>query len=214
MPRFRSGTKKPFQLRRKITQVLSEREAARRLARPLRKRLKEKFALSRTLLYLPISSATLTVGLLCAVFAMPLATDTPTIRGPIDQCIRDRTGAPITNPALARSPNPNNFGIAAQEIHALLPLNLSEGDGATDVHGSVTDQSYTSQSRVPERSTLIFAEEALLTMGRHMKGTARRLRTRFAREFQTGQTRMLRIAQLLSRCVWTRSEPEEGIQRI
>ena len=170
--------------------------------------------MSRTLLYLPISSATLTVGLLCAVFTMPLATDTPTIRGPINQCIGDGTGAPITNPALAESPNLNNFGIAVQEIHGLLPLNLSEDDGATGLHGSVGDHSYTSQNRAQERSTLIFAEEALLTMGRHMERAARRLRTRLAREFQTGQTRMLRIAQLLSRCVWTRSEPEEGSQRI
>jgi hypothetical protein len=175
--------------------------------------------LSRTLLYLPISSATLTVGLLCAVFTMPLATDTPTIRGPINRCIRDGTGPPITNLGLARSPNLNNFGIAALEIHGLLPLNLSEdatdvSEDATDVHGSVTDHSYASQSRVPARSRLILAGEALLTMGRHMKGAARRLRTRFAHEFRTGQTSMLRIAQLLSRCAWTRSEPEEASQRI
>ncbi len=157
--------------------------------------------MSRTLLSPPISSAALAVGLLCAACTTPLAAGRLTIGGTVNQSIKDGPGPVADDPRrfMIPSANRNGFGIGMREIHVLLPPNVSEDDGGTEVHGSARNGSYTSQSPVPKPWTLIFAEDALMTMERQMDRAARRLRTRLAREFQKDLVRMLSIAQLLSR---------------
>lgn len=48
----------------------------------------------------------------------------------------------------------NQAGVTAQAIPALLPLDLLEDGGSTDVQGSVTGYSYAAASTVPEPSTI------------------------------------------------------------
>jgi hypothetical protein len=58
----------------------------------------------------------------------------------------------------------NNQNAAAQGILNLLPLDLLEDDGVTDIHGSITDYSYTSSSAVPEPCAFILAAAGLLAV--------------------------------------------------
>ena len=53
------------------------------------------------------------------------------------------------------STNLNSQNVAAQGIPGLLPLDLLEDDGATDIHGSVTNYSYVSASPVPEPTLFV-----------------------------------------------------------
>jgi hypothetical protein len=58
----------------------------------------------------------------------------------------------------------NSQNAVAQGILNLLPLDLLEDDGVTDIHGSITDYSYTSVSPVPEPSAFAIAVSGLLVM--------------------------------------------------
>ena len=47
--------------------------------------------------------------------------------------------------------------VAAQAIPGLLPLDLLEDDGVTDIHGLITDYSFTPASAVPEPSPFVLS---------------------------------------------------------
>jgi len=55
-------------------------------------------------------------------------------------------------------------GVSAQPIPALLPLDLLEDDGNTDIHGTVSSYSYAADSAVPEPSTLGMFGAALASL--------------------------------------------------
>lgn len=55
--------------------------------------------------------------------------------------------------------NLNDQDVAAQGVPNLLPLDLLEDDGVTDIHGLVTDYSYT---EVPEPSAIVFVGSGLI----------------------------------------------------
>lgn len=55
--------------------------------------------------------------------------------------------------------NLNDRNIAAQGVPNLLPLDLLEDDGVTDIHGLITDYSYTG---VPEPSAIVFVGSGLI----------------------------------------------------
>jgi hypothetical protein len=63
---------------------------------------------------------------------------------------------------------PTNLNVqnaAAQEIAGLLPLDLLEDDGVTDIHGSVNTYSYIGASPVPEPVGMPFVATGLLAAG-------------------------------------------------
>jgi len=51
----------------------------------------------------------------------------------------------------------NNQNVAALGIPNLLPFDLLEDDGVTDIQGSITSYSYMSTSPVPEPASCVFA---------------------------------------------------------
>ncbi len=58
----------------------------------------------------------------------------------------------------------NNQNVVAQGVLNLLPLDLLEDDGVTDIHGSVANYSYISDSRVPEPSAPALAALGLVAI--------------------------------------------------
>jgi hypothetical protein len=60
--------------------------------------------------------------------------------------------------------NLNDQNVVAQGILNLLPLDLLEDDGVTDIHGSITNYSYTAGSSAPEPSAFVLAVAGLLIM--------------------------------------------------
>ena len=58
----------------------------------------------------------------------------------------------------------NEQNIVAQGIPNLLPLDLLEDDGVTDIHGLTASYSYTSASPVPEPKSLVFAAFVLIAI--------------------------------------------------
>jgi hypothetical protein len=60
--------------------------------------------------------------------------------------------------------NLNDQNVVAQGILNLLPLDLLEDDGVTDIHGSITNYSYTAGSPAPEPSAFVLAVAGLLIM--------------------------------------------------
>jgi len=63
------------------------------------------------------------------------------------------------------SANLNSQNVAAQGISGILPLGLLEDDGVTDIHGLVTNYSYTSASPVPEPAGTVFVTSGLMAVG-------------------------------------------------
>ncbi len=59
----------------------------------------------------------------------------------------------------------NTQNVFAQEIPGLLPLDLLEDDGVTDIHGLATNYSYASASPVPEPAGSAFAAAGLIVAG-------------------------------------------------
>lgn len=55
--------------------------------------------------------------------------------------------------------------VAAKGIPGLLPLDLLEDDGVTDIHGLITNYSYASASAVPEPSGTTFVLTGLIAAG-------------------------------------------------
>jgi len=60
--------------------------------------------------------------------------------------------------------NLNGQNVVAQGILNLLPLDLLEDDGVIDIHGSITNYSYTAGSPAPEPSAFVLAVAGLLMM--------------------------------------------------
>lgn len=60
--------------------------------------------------------------------------------------------------------NLNGQNIVAQGIQNLLPLDLLEDDGVTDIHGLTTSYSYTSASPVPEPKSFVLAASVLVAI--------------------------------------------------
>jgi hypothetical protein len=58
----------------------------------------------------------------------------------------------------------NQTGVAAQPIPGLLPLDLLEDGGSTDIQGSVTSYSYAAASQVPEPSTMGLIGASILAL--------------------------------------------------
>jgi hypothetical protein len=70
--------------------------------------------------------------------------------------------------------NLNNQNVAALGIPNLLPFDLLEDDGVTDIQGSITSYSYTSTSPVPEPASCVlaafgFVAAALKSIRRHRR---------------------------------------------
>jgi len=59
----------------------------------------------------------------------------------------------------------NQSLVVAQGIPDLLPLDLLEDDGVTDIHALVTSYSYTGAANVPEPATFLFVAGALMILG-------------------------------------------------
>jgi hypothetical protein len=74
--------------------------------------------------------------------------------------------------------NLNQQNVAAQGIPALLPLDLLEDDGLTDIHGVVTNYSYTPASPVPEPSMSMFAAGGMMAMACKLRNTKRSMQNR------------------------------------
>jgi hypothetical protein len=69
--------------------------------------------------------------------------------------------------------NLNQQNVAAQGIPGLLPLDLLEDDGLTDIHGVITNYSYTPASPVPEPSMSMFAPVGLIALAWMLRHTKR-----------------------------------------
>lgn len=58
----------------------------------------------------------------------------------------------------------NNQNVAALGIPNLLPFDLLEDDGVTDIQGSIANYSYTQTSPVPEPASCVFAALGLVAV--------------------------------------------------
>jgi hypothetical protein len=58
----------------------------------------------------------------------------------------------------------NDQNVAAEGIFGLLPLDLLEDDGATDIHGTVNSYSRTAANPTPEPAAFVLMGSALLTL--------------------------------------------------
>ena len=59
----------------------------------------------------------------------------------------------------------NDLNVAAQGIAGLLPLDLLEDDGVTDIQGIITDYSYAAKTSVPEPAALFLVGTVLIAVG-------------------------------------------------